>query len=239
MAPGESGPAPPPLAPPDSTTRAGGSGIGGFLGRRPIVLYLTWLALVGAAFDGVLSARYSVSFVATGTLLLTFVPIFASRWLHIEPPTGFISATAVFLYATLFLGEVGQFYEKYWWWDIFLHIGSAMGFGLIGVILVLILVKTDKLAGSAFIVSLFAFSFAVMIGVVWEIFEFAVDQTFGLNMQKSGLIDTMWDLIVDCLGAALGAAAGWAYLSGFKALPLASTILDFVRKNPRLFKKQS
>lgn len=208
------------------------------LGGRPIILYLTWLALAGAAFDGLISARYSVSFVATGTLLLTFTPIFASRWLHIEPPTGFVSATAVFLYATLFLGEVGQFYEKYWWWDIFLHVGSAVGFGLIGVILALILTKTDKLTGSAFIVSLFAFSFAVMIGVVWEIFEFTMDQTFGLRMQKSGLIDTMWDLIVDCLGAALGAAAGWAYLSGMRAIPLASTILDFVRKNPRFFKKQ-
>ena len=36
------------------------------------------------------------------------------------------------------------------------------------------------------------------IGVIWEIFEFTMDHVFDLTMQKSGLPDTMTDLIVDC-----------------------------------------
>jgi hypothetical protein len=74
-----------------------------------------------------------------------------------------------------------------------------------------------------------------MIGVVWEIFEFAMDQTFGLNMQKSGLMDTMEDLIVDCIGAAVGCSVGFVYLKGFKGGPLSATVREFVRKNGRLF----
>ena len=47
----------------------------------------------------------------------------------------------------------------------------------------------------------FAFTFALALGNVWEIFEFGMDRLFGLTMQKpmagdpSGLTDTMWDLI--------------------------------------------
>ena len=37
--------------------------------------------------------------------------------------------------------------------------------------------------------------FAITIGALWEVFEFGMDQLFGLNMQKSGLLDTMGDLI--------------------------------------------
>ncbi len=46
-----------------------------------------------------------------------------------------------------------------------------------------------------------AFSFAVSIGTLWEVFEFGMDILFGLSMQKSGVIDTMDDLIVDAIGA--------------------------------------
>ncbi len=108
------------------------------LGDRPVGLYITSVALFIAAVDGVLSTRYSVTFVALGTLILTTAPLFAGRMLRISLPGGFASAIAVFLYASLFLGEVGRFYEKFWWWDIALHAGSALGFGLIGGMIMLV-----------------------------------------------------------------------------------------------------
>jgi hypothetical protein len=39
-----------------------------------------------------------------------------------------------------------------------------------------------------------------------------MDNTFGFNMQKSGLRDTMWDLIVDTGGAFISAFSGYLYL---------------------------
>ena len=115
-----------------------------------------------------------------------------------------------------------------------LHGGSAIAFGLVGSLLMLMLVKGERLKAAPLTVAFFAFCFAVMIGAVWEIWEFTLDQLFGLNTQKSGLVDTMWDLIVDAIGALIGASAGWAYLKGRNG-PLVEGIRAFVDKNRRLF----
>lgn len=203
--------------------------------RQSPLLIGIWLLLLGEATFGLFRGEYVVTFAALGTLLLTLLPIYSQRLLKVHIPTGFLAAIALFLVATLFLGEVGDFYERFWWWDIVLHIGSAIGFGLIGVVLLLILVRGEKLSAAPITVSFFAFCFAVMIGAVWEIWEFFLDQTFGLNTQKSGLTDTMWDLIVDCLGAAVGAAVGYVYLKGMKGWVLTPMLRTFVEKNARLF----
>src|SRR3546814_9429666 len=69
------------------------------------------------------------------------------------------------------------------------------------------------------VLAVFAFCFSQAIGALWEIFEFTMDQVFGLTMQKpmlgdpSGLTDTMWDLIVNAIGALAISVAGWRYLS--------------------------
>jgi hypothetical protein len=39
-----------------------------------------------------------------------------------------------------------------------------------------------------------------------------MDQLFGFNMQKSGLIDTMWDLIMTFAGALIVSILGHFYL---------------------------
>ena len=70
---------------------------------------------------------------------------------------------------------------------------------------------------SPLLVAVFSFSFAVTIGVFWEIAEFSLDVLLGTANQKwnlsddavligkpyqgSGLRDTMSDLIVDSIGA--------------------------------------
>jgi hypothetical protein len=67
-------------------------------------------------------------------------------------------------------------------------------------------------------IALFAFVFAIAVGALWEVFEFGMDQGFGLQMQKpragdpSGLTDTMWDLAFDTVGALLISGFGWWYM---------------------------
>ena len=46
-----------------------------------------------------------------------------------------------------------------------------------------------------------------------EIFEFLVDLALGFNIQKSGLVDTMTDLIVDFIGACLVVIGVYRYLT--------------------------
>ena len=202
---------------------------------RPLLVQLVRLALLAVAAAGVITGNYEASGVALGTLLLTLAPFVVARLLDVDLPVGFSVAIVLFLVATLVLGEVGDFYERFWWWDLVLHAGSAVAFGLVGVILMLVLVRGQKLTAAPVTVAFFAFCFAMTIGAMWEIWEFFLDQTFGLNTQKSGLVDTMEDLIVDAVGALLGAAAGWVYLKGWRGGPLAATLRDFARRNSRLF----
>ncbi|MHC0054883.1 hypothetical protein [Actibacterium sp. D379-3] len=207
------------------------------LRRQTIVIYAIWLILLVTFAGALVTARWSVAFVSVATVGLSLLPELVVRRFQVRLPVGFYAMTTLFLFGTLFLGEVFDFYERYWWWDILLHGGAAMGFGLVGVIFVLLLFEGDRYAAPPIALALIAFSVAMTIGAVWEIFEFAMDQLFGLNMQKSGLIDTMWDLIVNAIGASAGAAAGFLYLKGREWGGMTHLIGEFVRLNRRLFRK--
>ncbi|MGP1282249.1 MAG: hypothetical protein ACTS1X_04670 [Parasphingopyxis sp.] len=209
-----------------------------FSPRQSAITYLMWGLLIWAGGFAMATGNWTTVFIASVTLALTFLPIVLQSWSGIRIPNAFTGAIVFFLVATLFLGEVGDFYERFWWWDVVLHTGSAIGFGMIGTILILMLLGADRMTGSPRLVALFAFMFGVAIGAVWEIFEFAMDQMFGLNMQKSGLVDTMYDLIVDCVGAAVGAFAGYAYLKGKQDGWLSGMIGTFVADNRRLFDRE-
>ena len=71
---------------------------------------------------------------------------------------------------------------------------------------------------SPIFVVLFAFCFAITMGVFWEFFEYGADRIFGYNMQKfrmpgqDGLVDTMNDLIVDMGGAIVSCLFGALYI---------------------------
>jgi hypothetical protein len=203
--------------------------------EQSLVTWLIWGALAIVALGALAYGRWSTAFVAGATLAITFLPLLFQSWSGVRIPRSFTSAIVFFTVATLFLGEVGDFYERFWWWDVVLHTGSAVGFGMIGTVIMLMLLQNQRIEASALMVSLFAFSFGVAIGAVWEIFEFAMDQMFGFNMQKSGLLDTMFDLIVDCIGAGAGAMAGYLYIKGRGSGWLTGTIDSFVRNNERLF----
>lgn len=208
------------------------------LGGQSVVVYLIWAVLALETVVSLIGAHFALTFVALITLGLSLAPvIFADRF-HIKLPVHFFAGIVLFIFGTVYLGEAFDFYGKFWWWDTLLHGGSAMGFGLIGFIFVFILFEGDRYAAPHWALAFIAFCIAISIGVVWEVFEFAMDQIFGMNMQKSGLIDTMWDLIVDLIGAAIGAAAGFGYLKGRNKSGLPGLIGEFVVKNRKLFKRK-
>lgn len=198
---------------------------------------IVWIVLLVLAAGSLLTARWSLAFVSGATLALSMAPVGLARWVDVKVPPSFVAAIVLFVAGTLFLGEVFDFYERFWWWDIAMHGGSAIGFGLIGFVLVFMMFQGDRFAAPPVAVAFFAFCFALAVGAMWEIFEFGMDQIFGLNMQKSGLLDTMGDLIVDTVGALIGASVGFLYLKG-RALGGPMGMIDqFVSRNPRLFRR--
>ncbi|MGR3362701.1 MAG: hypothetical protein ACU0CY_00830 [Maritimibacter harenae] len=208
-----------------------------FLRRHSIVTYAVWVILIGASIWAFALGDWMIGAVGLATLGLSIAPAIMAERLHLQIPVYFYAGIVLFLFGTVFLGEAFDFYERFWWWDLFLHATSAVGFGIVGVVLTLLMFEGDRYAAPAYAVAGIAFAFAVTIGVTWEIFEYAVDQVFGFNMQKSGLDDTMTDLMVDCLGAALGAASGYAFLRGRSRYGLSGIVAQFVLNNRRYFRR--
>lgn len=191
------------------------------------------LSAIAAAFDG----RWSLTFVAIAALGLSFAPLFLASRFDITLPLPFVAAITVFVIASIFMGEAFDFYERVWWWDIALHASSAIGFGLIGFVFVLMMFEGDRFAAPPWAMCLMAFGLAVTVGACWEIFEFLMDTWFGFNMQKSGLLDTMGDLIVDVIGAAFASWLGYVYLRAKDPSFWTWPIRQFVTLNKRLFRK--
>ncbi len=204
--------------------------------KVPLLVLLIWVALLFELVSAIYLKNWIPVLVTTATLALTVLTIIFKDRFEIKLPMRFAAAIVVFVFATLFLGDVKDFYERFWWWDAILHGFSALAFGLLGFVCIFMLFDGDRFAAPPLAIALLSFCVAVCIGAVWEIFEFAMDQIFGLNMQKSGLVDTMWDLIVDCLGAFTGAFAGYLYLKSGEGT-LAGWIEDFVGQNRKRFGK--
>jgi hypothetical protein len=181
------------------------------------------------------------AFFVTGIMLLTVAPVLFR--MPVEIPSEIQIVAVLFVFATLFLGEVRGYYERFWWWDAVLHTTSGLLLGMLGFMCVYILNEdrnVDLHMRPSF-VALFAFFFAVGLGAIWEIFEFAMDRWFGTNMQPatpgdpSGLTDTIHDLIVDTAGAAIVAIGGWRYLARARQPHVDNWARRFIQKNPQLF----
>lgn len=204
--------------------------------RRPPLIVMGIQALLLFELVGaVIAMRWQPVFVVLATLALTFMPYAAGRLMNIKIPNTFFVFIVLFIFGTIYLGEAENFYERYWWWDILLHFGSALSFGVLGFLFIFTLFQGDRFAAPPWTIAILSFCFAVAIGAIWEIFEFGMDQTFGTNMQKSGLVDTMVDLIVDCAGGAIGAFMGYLYLIGRQAGGPLKLIEEFVVLNRRLY----
>jgi uncharacterized membrane protein YjdF len=188
--------------------------------------------------------QWVTGFLVLCIMILSLVPAALGRRFRVHVPPEFQVLTVVFVFAALFLGEIRSYYERIWWWDIALHASSGLLLGILGFLLVYVLNESRRvdLHLRPRFVALFAFLFAVSAGVLWEIFEFAMDRIAGTGMQKpmlgdpSGLTDTMWDLIVDSLGALSVSVFGWWYMVRREHSFIEAWIRKFIERNPRLFR---
>ena len=202
----------------------------------PIMLAI-WAMLLLTALVAFAFSRWSLAFVSLATLALSLVPpILASRW-SLNLPVPFLLATTLFFFATIFLGEAFDFYERLWWWDLALHGSSAIGFGLIGFLFVFMLFDGDRFAAPPSAIAFITFCVAMTIGAIWEIFEFLMDRAFMLNMQKSGLDDTMGDFIVNAAGCIVASLTGYLYLVRDSKIFFGRGLSQFIKLNRHLYRR--
>ena len=92
-----------------------------------LVLAAIRMLLGVEAVLGVFAGQAMAVFVSGVALLLTFAPGHLAQRARLTLPPSFLAAIAVFVMASLYLGEFYSFYERFWWWDLALHFCSALG----------------------------------------------------------------------------------------------------------------
>ncbi len=198
------------------------------------------VTLVLAFFISLYYFNWITAFLSLLTLFLTFLPAIFEKKYDIDVPVEFELVTVLFIYLAIFLGEI-KFYSWFWWWDAMLHTGSGLALGFLGFMILFVLFQGNKIKASPGLIAFFGFCFALALGTLWEIFEFSMDmvfpmeELFGRKMQRTGLIDTMWDLIVDALGALAASFVGYLYLKDRRAFGFSVVMERFVRENKKLF----
>ena len=137
-------------------------------------------------------------------ILLPFIITRIAMAKKIKLPSSFELISLLFIILTLYFGEINKFYVLFWWWDLLLH---GM-FGSYVVIIALhliqgIIIKEKNSTDERFTLFtvIFAFSFSITLGTLWELFEFLGDYFFNANMVNGGLEDTATDLLIKTLFA--------------------------------------
>ena len=216
---------------------------------RILVIAFALIAMIEATFNSAWDI-FANSMLGIVILILTFVPP-PQRKVYFPPE--FMIFIYLFIFASMFCGEVLHFYYLFSIWDIIVHFTSAPFIGYAGFLMVYTKNKDVNIHHkiSPLFIVLYAFCFSMMIGVVWEFFEYGVDVILGSNMQKArnlelvygyfdtrlGLLDTMEDLIVDALGAFLVSGICYYYLTTIKERGNNFFHMRdvFIEENPELF----
>lgn len=229
------------------------------------------------------SKNFESGFLCILTLILLMMPSLIQVTLKIEFPIVLEITLLLFIFAAEILGEIHAFYVIFPFWDTVLHTLNGFLMAAIGLSLVNLLNKSDKLTFSLspLFTAIVAFCFSMTIGVIWEMFEFGMDQIFMLDMQKDtvihqissvlldpkggntpykivgikevlvngtelgtggymdiGLIDTMYDLIVNFIGAAIFSVIGYYYVKNKDTTSIAERLIPKRKTEERDFWKQ-
>lgn len=204
--------------------------------RNKVTLFIYWglnvlVALAAGIF--LLWGDWQSAALTALILLLMFVPFVLKGRYGLYIPFTLELWIVTFIFLTLFLGGIAHFYDWIPFWDKFLHFQSGFLLGVCGFVLIYLLNEHEKihLNLSPGFVSLFAVTFSLSLGVVWEVVEFFGDMVFKTAYwQGVGVADTMWDLIADGLGALVMSIAGYFWMYRYKRLPFTPWPLRLLRE---------
>jgi len=192
---------------------------------RKIFNALIFSILIIAGVSAVLNQTWSNLFIIFLTILLSLVPLYLRNKFDIVLPVALRMSIVLFLFATMFLGEVQSFYEVYSWWDLALHFVAGFGLTIFGFAILKEIYSQSELKSTPAMTSFFALCFTAFVATTWEIYEFAMDSfKITRDMQPSN-IDTMQDLITALIAAIIVCYFGHRYLR-FNEKNVVSTMIE-------------
>lgn len=161
-------------------------------GKSSIIVYFTLRILVIICMIlEFLRGDLNNAFLCLLSLILLLMPFILEKKLKIDFPNTLEIIIMLFIFSAEILGEINNFYQVIPHWDSILHtlngfLASGVGFSLFD----LLNKNVDSIKLSPFFLVLVSFCFSMTIGVLWEFFEFAADNSFlNTDMQKDRIIE--------------------------------------------------
>ncbi len=157
-----------------------------------VYILLRMLVIAVMIIQAVHGNYYNV-FLCILTLLLFFIPAFVDRKLNIKLPSVLEVIILLFAFSSEILGEINNFYGTIKSWDTLLHTLNGFMMAAIGFALIDILNNDPRFhfTASPVFTALTAFCFSMTVGVIWEFFEFGMDNLLHTDMQKDFVYNTI------------------------------------------------
>ena len=171
--------------------------------RSSFIVYFTLrIIVIVMLILQLLNRNYENVFLCALTLVLLIMPSLVQITFKVELPTTLEIFILVFIFAAEILGEISEFYLVFPFWDTVLHTINGFLAAAIGFSMVDLLNRSEKIVFnlSPLFMAIVAFCFSMTIGVVWEFFEFVMDQIIGYDMQKDTAIHVIRSVTLDPAG---------------------------------------
>ena len=144
----------------------------------------------------------SYTLICLSFILFLFVPkILRNKFkINFSPSLELISI--IFIILAQFFGSILHFYDKIYWYDSLTHFLS----GIVSATFALNIINGFKQNKNIVFNILFIISFSMLVGALWEVFEFISNMIFHSDPQKvltTGVDDTMKDIICALFGSLL------------------------------------
>ena len=164
-----------------------------------LVYMILRLAVLAVAVLQFLNGNYENVFLCILSLMLLVIPSAMQLTFRVELPPALEIFILLFIFAAEILGEIGEFYLRFPFWDSALHTVNGFLCAAIGFSLVTLLNDNQKVVFrlSPVFMAIVAVCFSMTIGVVWEFFEFGMDHFAGLDMQKDTIIREIRSVTLD------------------------------------------
>lgn len=167
--------------------------------RSSLLVYMTLrIIIILCMILQILNREFSNAFLCLLSLILLMLPFFIQRGFKITIPSTLETIIFLFIFAAEILGEINNFYGIIPFWDTMLHtingfLAAAIGFSLIN-----LLNENSKYFNlSPIYLCLVSFCFSMTIGVLWEFFEFGIDNILKTDMQKDRIINNISSVTLD------------------------------------------
>ncbi len=169
---------------------------------KPIVMAVYWVLRFIVIVSLVLSCirkDYESAWVCVLVLVLYMLPRIVQQNFHIELPSALEIIILVLIFAGEILGELRSYFIYFPHWDTLLHttsgfVSAAFGYSMVDL---LNRNKPQHIQLSPIYLALVSFCFSMTVGVIWEFFEFGMDNFFHMDMQKDTVIHAFSSVNLD------------------------------------------